>query len=197
MTKALCSSDSDEPLAAAREGLITLLDTFVQGCISRPTEVERIIQLITNSPRAAYRDNFNPGHLTGSAWVVDPAAAKVLLLHHAKLDRWLQPGGHADGDYDLARVALREAQEESGLTSLSLLDSEVFDVDIHTIPERGDEPAHEHFDVRFVVTADSNEQPVISHESRGAAWVPLDAIHTRTSDESVLRMARTFRSRKR
>src|SRR5438309_2052483 len=54
-----------------------------------------------------------PGHLTGSAWIVSPDRARTLLTHHHKLDKWLQLGGHADGQDDLAAVALREAREES------------------------------------------------------------------------------------
>jgi hypothetical protein len=77
-----------------------------------------------------------PGHLTGSAWVVSPDRRRVLLTHHRKLDKWLQLGGHADGDPDLAAVAQREAHEESGLMGIRLLSPEVFDVDRHWIPER-------------------------------------------------------------
>lgn len=177
---------------AEQQSLIELVQRFAIRNAGLRDVAERVIELIQSSPRAAYRDNFYPGHLTGSAWVVDPGASRVLLLHHAKLGRWLQPGGHADGEYDLAAVALREAREESGLTTLTLVGDEVFDIDIHRIPERAHEPEHFHFDLRFLVIADSQEEPVISHESHGAAWVKLDEIGTVTSDESVLRMARVF-----
>jgi 8-oxo-dGTP pyrophosphatase MutT (NUDIX family) len=175
-----------------QQQLIDRVRTFASRNTERREVANRVIELICSSPRAAYRDNFSPGHLTGSAWVVDPVASQVLLLHHAKLGRWLQPGGHADGEYDIAAVALREAQEESGLTTLRLIEAEIFDIDIHRIPERAHEPEHYHFDIRFVVAADSQEQPVISHESHGAKWVKIDEIGTLTSDESVLRMARMF-----
>jgi 8-oxo-dGTP pyrophosphatase MutT (NUDIX family) len=168
------------------------LFAFAQATPSRREEAQRIAELIASSPRAAYRDNFNPGHLTGSAWVVDPASSKVLLLHHAKLSRWLQPGGHADGEYDLAAVALREASEETGLTSLTLQSGTIFDIDIHAIPARGHEPAHLHFDVRYVVTADSTETPRISDESRDVAWLEFGTITQVTSDKSVLRMAQIW-----
>ena len=92
------------------------------------------------------------GHFTASAWLVDGAGERVLLTHHRKLDRWLQLGGHADGDRDFARVALREAEEESGLTGLSV-EPAIFDLDAHWIPEHKDVPAHCHYDVRFVVRA--------------------------------------------
>jgi 8-oxo-dGTP pyrophosphatase MutT (NUDIX family) len=178
----------------SRDNLILLLHQWMERHPDRSDVAQRTIDLVLSSPRAAYRDNFSPGHLTGSAWVLDPRAEKVLLLHHAKLKRWLQPGGHADGEYDLAAVALREASEESGLASLALADPGIFDIDIHVIPERGEEPEHSHFDVRFVVTADSAIPPVISHESLGAAWVPLHGLKAITSDESVLRMAQAQHS---
>jgi 8-oxo-dGTP pyrophosphatase MutT (NUDIX family) len=175
-----------------REKIQQQIVAFAETTPSREEEARRIADLIVASPRAAYRDNFDPGHLTGSAWVVDPASAKVLLLHHAKLGRWLQPGGHADGEYDLAAVALREAREESGLSSLALQSDRIFDIDIHPIPARAHEPAHLHFDVRYVVRADSTEAPRINHESHNVAWIEVANIAQLTSDESVLRMAQIW-----
>jgi len=155
--------------------LLNRLTDFTSHNATRNEEARRITELVHSSPRAAYRDNFVPGHLTGSAWIVDPTTSKVLLLHHAKLNRWLQPGGHADGEYDLAAVALREAHEESGLTSLALKDGAIFDLDIHAI-----------------VIADSSEPPIVSHESHDVAWFDFTEISQITSDESVLRMARKW-----
>jgi len=157
--------------------------------------VGRFETLVAASDRCADRDHFDPGHLTGSAWVVDESGERVLLLHHGKLDRWLQPGGHADGDFDLARVALRETQEESGLTRLQVIDSEIFDLDIHEIPARGVEPAHLHFDVRYLIRADSSEDLILSDESYALAWIELANLERYTTEESVHRMARKFRGR--
>jgi 8-oxo-dGTP pyrophosphatase MutT (NUDIX family) len=175
-----------------QEKLREQLLTFAEATPSRREQTQRVAELITASPRAAHRDNFDPGHLTGSAWVVDPVSSKVLLLHHAKLGRWLQPGGHADGEYDLAAVALREAREESGLSSLALQSDRIFDIDIHPIPARAHEPAHLHFDVRYVIRADSTEAPCINHESHNVAWIEVANIEQLTSDESVLRMAQIW-----
>lgn len=131
-----------------------------------------------------------PGHLTGSAWIVDAPRRRVLLTHHRKLDKWLQPGGHADGDPDLLAVALREAREETGLTRLKLVSSAVFDVDRHWIPPRGDTPGHWHHDLRFLIEADAAEPLVISDESHDLAWVELAQVATLNPEESMLRMVR-------
>lgn len=129
------------------------------------------------------------GHLTGSAWLVSADGQRVLLTHHRKLDRWLQLGGHAEGDPDLAAVALREAREESGIEALAI-ESGVFDLDRHLIPARGADPAHWHYDVRFVVRALADESFTVSDESHALAWRPIDELAADASvDESVRRMA--------
>ncbi len=157
---------------------------------------ERFKELLQLGSRCAFRDHFNPGHLTGSAWVVDASWSRVLLLHHGKLNRWLQPGGHADGDLDLARVALREAKEESGLTRLRLVERCIFDLDIHEIPARGPEPSHLHFDVRYLIEGDIEESLVLSDESHALEWVELDRLKDYTTEGSVCRMARKCALRK-
>ena len=135
------------------------------------------------------------GHLTGSAWLVDGGGTRVLLTHHRKLDRWLQLGGHADGDVDLARVTLREAEEESGLSGL-VAEAEIFDLDRHEIPARGSEAAHWHYDVRYVVRATAGEAFVVSDESHALAWCDIAALAAdETADESLRRMARKWLAR--
>jgi 8-oxo-dGTP pyrophosphatase MutT (NUDIX family) len=138
---------------------------------------------------AAYRRERLAGHFTGSAWVVSADGKRTLLLHHRKLDRWLQPGGHADGDTDLARVALREAQEETGLRDL-IVEPGIFDLDRHAIPARGAEPEHWHYDVRFVVRATGSEEFAINEESNALAWREIaDVADDPHADESMRRMA--------
>lgn len=135
------------------------------------------------------------GHFTGSAWLVDREGRRVLLTHHRKLGRWLQLGGHADGDTDLARVALREAEEESGLSGLTL-EPGLFDLDRHWIPERRDVPAHWHYDARFVVRAGADEAFVVSEESLDLAWRRVDSlVDDPGADDSVRRMARKWLAR--
>jgi len=140
------------------------------------------------------------GHFTGSAWLVSADGERVLLTHHRKLNRWLQLGGHADGVRDLARVALTEAEEESGLTGLVLEDGELFDIDKHWIPERPDVPGHWHYDARYVVRALGSEVFAISEESLALAWrevtdVANAAIATPDGDDSLPRMAKRWLAR--
>lgn len=129
------------------------------------------------------------GHFTGSAWLVSGDGNRVLLMHHRKLGRWLQPGGHADGDTDLARVALREAGEESGLVGL-VGEGDIFDLDRHQIPARADEPAHWHYDVRYVVRAGDSETLLANEESLALAWKPISELAGDVeADASLRRMA--------
>ena len=129
------------------------------------------------------------GHFTGSCWLVSADGARVLLMHHRKLDRWLQPGGHADGDTDLAQVALREASEETGVAGLRI-EGGIFDLDRHRIPARADEPQHWHYDVRHVVRAGADERFVVNGESRALAWREVTDVASDASlDISLRRMA--------
>lgn len=134
-----------------------------------------------------------PGHLTGSAWIVSPDRQRTLLTHHHKLDKWLQLGGHADGDADLAAVAMREAREESGLTQLQLVSPRIFDLDRHWIPPRKSDPGHFHYDLRFMLSAEPDEPLVISSESKDLAWVELDRVALLNAEESMARMVRKTR----
>jgi 8-oxo-dGTP pyrophosphatase MutT (NUDIX family) len=132
------------------------------------------------------RDNQLDGHITGSAWLVDNSLRRVLLTHHRKLDRWLQLGGHADGECDALTVALKEAREESGIESISPYSAQILDLDIHVIPERGAEAEHLHYDVRFALVAESTNFEV-SHESNELAWVEIDSLSLWYQGGDVLR----------
>lgn len=150
---------------------------------------DRILAFIDAHPDALHR-SCTEGHLTGSALVVDPASERILLLLHAKVQRWLQPGGHADGDANLAAVALREAHEETGIDGLAV-DPDPIDLDVHRFRSaRRDEPDHDHLDVRFLVVAPEGARAEINHESEGARWVSFDELATLDVDEGTVRMAR-------
>lgn len=130
------------------------------------------------------------GHITGSAFVVSRSGDKVLLNHHAKLDKWLQFGGHVEAGELVVEAAIREAREESGLRSLELASSSVFDIDVHLIPERAGVVSHYHYDIRFLAIADEVESFSVSEESRALAWVPLPEVERYSTSESILRMRR-------
>lgn len=127
-------------------------------------------------------------HFTASALILDRAGGHVLLLHHRKLDRWLQPGGHADGDPDLLGVALKEVEEETGLKQVRPLWREPFDLDIHVIPARKEVPEHDHYDVRYLLEGDRNEELVQNWESKGFQWLSLEEAGKWAEGESISRM---------
>jgi 8-oxo-dGTP pyrophosphatase MutT (NUDIX family) len=150
---------------------------------------DRCIAFIETHGAAAFDRALAAGHVTASAWIVDPARAHAVLLHHRKLDRWLQLGGHVDGDPDVRGAALREAREESGLRTLRLLSEHLYDVDVHPIPARGAEPAHDHYDLRFALEADPREPLRGNAESHDVRWIPIDALDAYAIDDSVRRLA--------
>lgn len=142
----------------------------------RPEEVgfrARMIGLLDSTPECFERSSF-PAHFTGSVMLVSADGSKTLLHHHRKLDKWLPFGGHCDGDEHVLRVAQREALEESGIEGLILASPRPYDLDIHTIPERANEPEHEHFDVRWMLIAPENAAFRISEESLELRWFTPD-----------------------
>jgi len=149
-------------------------------------DAQRIAGLVRAYEDIAMR-TCRPGHLTGSAVVIDPSRCAMLLLFHTKLQRWLQPGGHADGDMNLARVALREAEEETGIVGLQVVTPAV-DVDIHEVAPPA-EDAHLHLDLRFLVLAPNGSEFFANHESQDMVWVTLAELEGFEVDEGLRRMA--------
>jgi 8-oxo-dGTP pyrophosphatase MutT (NUDIX family) len=180
-----------------RAGLVALLEDHARRWPDDEARAARIRAFV-----GAHEDCFlrtcRPGHLTGSAWIVSPDHASVLLVQHRKLGRWLQPGGHADGDADVFRVAVREAREETGLETFTTLPGgnppPPLDLDIHEIPPHGSEPAHLHLDVRFLLVAAPGEQPRASEESAAVRWVPRERLAEFSDEESLHRMERRTRT---
>lgn len=155
----------------------------------------RMLEFVLNNAHCFDR-SCEPGHITGSAWVVNPARSHVLLTHHRKLKRWFQPGGHSDGDHDTRHVAWREAREETGLPDVRMVTSSVFDLDIHSIPARKHEPEHLHYDVRFLFEADDTVPLVVSEESNALAWVSIEEVQALNNERSMLRMVEKTRQLK-
>lgn len=149
----------------------------------------RILAFLDEHPDALHRADIE-GHLTGSALVVDPTTRRILLLLHAKVRRWLQPGGHADGDANLAAVALREASEETGIEGLVVVVPAV-DCDVHVFSSVSTaEPDHLHLDVRHLVLAPPGATATTNHESLGTRWAALDELAGLGCDPGTVRMAR-------
>jgi len=171
-----------------RSQLLELLDAHSPFNSVEARALASLRDFVAGQTRALDR-NFPLGHVTASAWITDSAATRALLVHHAKLGRWLQPGGHLEAeDLTIAAAAAREAREETGLSSPSLVQPAIFDVDIHAIPARASFPGHFHYDVRFLFEANPTEEIVRSEESHAVAWVDLSRIHDLNPEESVARM---------
>ncbi len=170
-----------------RRPLLSLLEAYRTDDPEERAMQQRLRLFVQQHPDCFER-RLLTGHVTGSAWIVNHDHSKVLMLHHRKLGRWLQPGGHADGEPDILAVALREAREETGLDDIRPVSPAIFDIDIHTIPARGGEPEHEHFDVRFLLQA--NEQASLrgNEESNRLAWIALANIERLANERSILRM---------
>jgi len=133
-----------------------------------------MLALVEGEPACFARTTYAPGHFTGSLFVFSADDARVLLHHHRRLGRWLQMGGHDEGESDPAATALREGREESGLADLVLVSPEILDLDVHPIPAAKGEPPHAHFDVRYAATTRSASAARADEaESFGLAWLPL------------------------
>jgi 8-oxo-dGTP pyrophosphatase MutT (NUDIX family) len=167
-----------------------ILDLFDQYERRFPKERETVarIRAFVEGHRDCFERSLLVGHITGSAWLLGADMARVLLTHHRKLDIWVQLGGHADGEADISKVAMKEAREESGLARIELLSQEIFDIDIHTIPARGTEPVHFHYDCRFLLRAVGVQDYVVSDESHDLAWIPLHKVSDYTAEASIMRM---------
>jgi 8-oxo-dGTP pyrophosphatase MutT (NUDIX family) len=179
-----------------RRRLLALLDRYV---VRFPEDAERgaTIRRFVETHADCFERTCRDGHVTGSAWIVSRHGSHVLLVRHRKLGAWLQPGGHADGDVDVAAVARREGMEETGLRDLVHADGWQaaggdrlpFDVDVHVIPARAGEPSHLHLDLRYLFVADRGAPLRVSAESEDVRWVARAELLTLSVEPSLLRMA--------
>lgn len=179
----------DMETTSLRRSLAVLLDAYAARWPGETEVVGRFREFLASGEILQGKVNL-ARHITASTWIVDAAHAQALLTHHAKLNKWVQLGGHTDEGEPWAETALREAREESGLSKLRFVEDGLFDLDIHEIPARADTPAHWHYDLRFLIEADPAETLIISEESRALAWVPLEHLADYTDEESQHRMAR-------
>lgn len=168
-----------------RQSLVGMLQSHISDFAEEQKFVFSFIELLTHQD--CFQRTHLPGHITGSTWILNKGKTRTLLVNHAKLNKWVQPGGHADGEENILNVALREAEEETGLKNFKS-SGKIFDVDIHLIPERKDFPEHFHYDIRFLVEADDQEQIIVSEESHDVQWIDLNDLEKFTTERSVLRM---------
>jgi len=175
-----------------RNQLLDLIEDYLDRFSEEKNTVTKIQHFIEEN-ESCFERELQIGHITGSAWILSADRSHALLTHHRKLDIWVQLGGHADGDSDIARVAMKEAEEESGLKGLSFVQSMIFDIDIHEIPARGNDPVHFHYDCRFLLTAMDSDY-VVSEESHDLRWVELSEIKNLTKESSILRMVEKSKS---
>lgn len=175
--------------------ILSQLQDYSRRYPSETAKVQRFTTFASRGDNWFDRSRLD-GHFTASAWVVSADGQRVLLTHHRKLQMWVQLGGHADGNPDLAVEALREAEEESGLTGLVVESDALFDIDDHSIPARGEEPEHIHWDTRFVLRTTGNETFTVTPESIALAWVEVSSIvDNPLYKEEVQRMARKWLAR--
>lgn len=164
----------------------SLLEGAVAADATEQVHLQAMVRLAAQAD-CTHRSCYVPGHFTASAFVLSPDGRQLLLIHHSKLHRWLQPGGHVDpSDRNLEEAARREVAEEVALTDLTLLGPVPFDLDVHRIPARKQEPAHWHFDVRFLFRA-SHLEARAGSDAWAFRWVALGAVRELESDASVMR----------
>jgi len=162
-------------------------DSYEQACHTKILEVSSVSEIFSST-------FFSPGHFTASAFVLSPDDAEILLIFHPGFQKWIQPGGHvSEEDSSLQETALRELQEETAIHDVEILEwiPAILDVDIHSVPasSKKQQPAHEHYDVRFVFRARS--KPLTSSgDIAKMKWVSIEEIEDVDTDGSVRRALR-------
>ena len=176
-----------------RKPLLTLLRRYRRLHPAEGPVVDRFEGFVTDHRDCLLRSCI-PGHVTASTWITTSDHQRFLLTHHKKLGRWLQLGGHVDGDPQVHQAALREAREESGMTHFELVltrDEVVpLDLDVHVIPPRGHEPEHLHYDIRFLLVSAPAQLVANSAESFELRWFTGPELGSIPYEESLHRLAR-------
>lgn len=165
------NAEMDRPM---RDNLIDDIQSYKADNIHEQACIPKFLELL-KEPRCFHRDCF-PGHITGSALLLNVKGDKILMNHHKFLGFWMQFGGHADGDEDILAVAIKETMEESGITSFKPVTADIVDLDIHEVPAntKKNEPAHFHYDIRYVMQMTGEQQSVLSDESIALQWMTFD-----------------------
>lgn len=167
--------------------IITKINDFEPSTEEGKNTKNRFLEFISKNPVDCFLRSNLTGHITASAFVIDPVKHEILLIEHKKLNKWLQPGGHCDGDEDTLAVAIKEVWEETGVVIIPT-GQKIIDLDIHTIPERKGVPEHEHFDVRYVFETDSSLPLTQNHETTDLRWIPFEELDNFTRENSIFRI---------
>ena len=170
------------------QDLKSLLHTYNPADRQEQDHKQTILAFLNEYPYHAFERSLDVGHITASSWLVNKDGSQALLTHHKKLDKWLQLGGHCDGNTNVLAVAIKEAQEESGILGIKAIQSDIFDISVHLIPENKKEKAHYHYDIRFLLGVVTDEHVVVSDESHDLAWISKDRYCLPTNEISVIRM---------
>ncbi len=172
----------------SRENLIEKLTNY-QPMTTEEKESREFMISFANATEDCFDRTQLAGHFTGSSWIINQSWDKVILLNHVKLSRWLQPGGHCDGNPVILETAMKEAEEETGLKNLRLISEEIFDIDAHSV-KHDENPEHIHYDVRFLFEADDTEELILEEgKAKEVKWVPLEDIQNLVNnEESIMRM---------
>lgn len=169
------------------------IEKYSPCCEQEERDKRLILDFLDKNEDAFQRSNLI-AHMTASSWVVNPKRDKVLMVYHKIYDSWSWTGGHADGDTDLAAVALREVKEETGVKSARLLSDEIFSLEILTVDgheKRGEYvPSHLHMNLTYLVEADDSDSlSICEEENSGVQWFsPEDALKASTEPWFVERI---------
>ena len=177
-----------------RRNLIEKLEKYRASCASEEKDRKAILDFVKSNENCFERSNLS-GHITGSCWLENYDGEKFIMTEHKKLKKWLPLGGHADGDSDIIRVAMKEAHEESGLKNIDLISEDIFDLSVHLIPEYKNEPAHYHYDIRFLLRASKQGERIqMSDESTDLDWFSdLPENNSERDNEVLVRMMNKWR----
>jgi len=175
-----------------RRELLKMLEEYHPTDPQEQGYKKEIVSFIERNTECFER-SFTIGHITASSLLLNAKGTKALLMHHTKLDQWFQLGGHCDGNPDVRAVALKEAQEESGIEEMSLVSPDIFDVDIHWIPDNPKEAGHFHYDIRFLLRLETKKPIVQNSESKELRWIGKYE-ELPTTNKSVVRLFSKWRN---
>lgn len=170
-----------------RSMLKSALQNYVPTDPQEQTFKQQMLEFI-DAHEDCFERSLAIGHITASCWLLNKDGSKALLMHHTKLNNWFQLGGHCDGDPDVLAVAIKEAQEESGILGIVPVSADIFDIDIHLIPENKKEKAHYHYDVRFLLHVTGDEHIVQNEESKALRWFGTERAALPSQHPSIIRM---------